>query len=118
MQADAVQIDVFEELMPTRILQELGDGQVRFEMDVNASDRPTAFRCVNNSDFAAYGELVEGEGGPNRGRKASGVFLAHTTTEVAILAAQAQTRIQFRLDVVRNRYDWVDGQYLWPYQVG
>lgn len=103
--------------MATIVLGEFGGGGatgVTIEMDVNAQNRVTAFRVINNSEDALYGELVGDEGSPAPGRKYSGVFLAHTTTEIPV-PTTVGTRLQMRQ--VGTHLAGLDKHFIWPYRV-
>lgn len=100
----------------TQVLAQYDDGAVRveYDWDDNAGRRwLTAVRVVNDSVHSVYVEAVVAEGRPNAGRKASGIFLPGTTTEVPI-GTGAAVRLQGVLEA-RGRLDGLNITILYPY---
>jgi hypothetical protein len=75
--------------MPTLAMAEFADGQVRFELDYDASLRATAFRCVNGTALPAHAFWSR----PDGTNKAERDFPANATTAITINTGAAQ-RIQ------------------------
>lgn len=101
----------------TQVLAEYDGGLVRveYDWDDNASRRwLTAVRVVNNSAHAVYVEAVIAAGRPNAGRKASAIFLAGTTTEIAVPTGASQ-RIQGLYDAAHDQLDGLEITILYPY---
>ena len=94
--------------MPTRIIGVFDGGNVRVEIDYDASRRITALRCVNGSGLALYAEAVQVS---NR-RKYASTFLPNSTTEIPVPTGTAQ-RLQLVLNA-QGRLDGVEYAIVYP----
>lgn len=98
--------------MPTKILGSFDNGNVRAELDwtVDGSDIvATAFRVINNTNFACYCSVTETASGRTYGQR----FNANSTTERPLPTNLGQ-RIGGFIDA-RGRLDGIDFQMAWPY---
>ena len=87
---------------------------VVFQYDYDAvTNYVTAFRCINNSDQPAWGEVVVDDASPrNRDRKYSRTFDANQTTTISVPTNQAA-----RIELVVGPKGNLIGCYLnlrWP----
>lgn len=100
--------------MPTVTIGSFEGGQVRFEMDVDASDRITAVRCINDLGVDVGVQLTQGEGRTNAGRTTTMRRLGPGISEFTIATTPSQ-RISAFFDSARNRWDGIDFRMLVPW---
>lgn len=100
--------------MPTVEIGNFHGGLVRIEMDVDASNRITAVRCINDSGQDVGIELIQGEGFANAGRTTTMRRLGPGTTEFAVPTGAAQ-RLSTRFDAARNRWEGIDKRITVPW---
>lgn len=94
----------------TKRLAEFADGLVYFEMDYKDSNmRVTAFRAVNNTDQAAYGQIAHTE----TGRAYDLRFPPGAMREVTVDTHPARN-IQLYMDS-KGRLAGFDVSFVWPY---
>lgn len=95
--------------MPTKILADADNGNVRAELDWDASLRVVTLRVINNTAQACYLSVTQTSNGRTRGQR----FPPNDTTVLTIPTTVAQ-RIQGQLDP-RNRFNGVEFAFIWPY---
>lgn len=93
----------------TKVLGEFNGGLVRFEYDYDNNDlRVRAFRCVNNSTEAAYGQITRTSDGASHDLR-----FAPGTTQINIPTAPNQ-RVQLTLRP-DGKLDGAELHLAWPY---
>lgn len=98
--------------MPTKILGEFDNGNVRAEYDWTLDGSTpvvTAVRVINNTSRACYCSLTMTANGRTVGQR----FAGNSTTERAVPTQVAQRLAGF-FDG-RGRLDGIDFQMVWPY---